>query len=172
MVPVESEGNTDWDAFNDLDIQHAQLLMGIRLKKETKVMTSPRYYQFPLGEGKLRGTGLGDGSFVVEGDVSFSLIRPSPCAFTSFKEDGWVYRRDNFISTSQTLEYGTAPFRYSCMSSKSRESMVSECKDTVRSDSFEIPPEKLRTLFKLVSRKLVVLNTVTWAPPWKYVSFK
>jgi hypothetical protein len=78
MVPVESEGNTDGDAFNDLDIQHAQLLMGVRLKKETKVMTRPCYYQFPLGKVELGTSRFFDSSFVVEGDVSFSLIRPSP----------------------------------------------------------------------------------------------
>jgi hypothetical protein len=101
MVPVEGEGNTNGDTLDDLDIQHAQLLRGIRLKKQGKVMTSPRNYQFPLGKVELGTSRLFDSSFVVEGDVSLSLIRPSPCAFTSFEEDGWVYRRDNFISTSQ-----------------------------------------------------------------------
>jgi hypothetical protein len=50
--------------------------------------------------------------------------------------------------------------------------MASECEYTVRSDSIDVPPQKLRTFFKTVSRKFVVLNTVTWAPPRKCVSFE
>jgi hypothetical protein len=78
MVAVESECNANGDTLDDLDIQHTQLLRGIRLKKQAKVMTSPCYYQFSLGKVELWSSTLGESSLVVEGDVSFSLIRPSP----------------------------------------------------------------------------------------------
>ncbi len=173
MIPIERQSDADRYALNDLNVEHTEPFVSVCVEEEFEVMGRSSDDKFSVGEVKCGGTRLFNGSPVVEGDIRFSLIRPSPFAWTSsLEEDGWVYRRDNFISTSQTSEYGAAPFRNSCMSCKSRESMVSECEDTVRLDSFEIPPEKLRTFFETVSSKIEVLDTVTWTPPWECVGLE
>jgi hypothetical protein len=173
MMSIEGQSNADRDAFNDLNVEHTEPFRPVCVKEKFEVVAGSCDDKFSVGKVKTFASAFFDGSFVVESDICLSLIRPSPLTFTSsLEEDGGVYCRDNFISTSTTSEDRSAPLRDSGMSCKSRESMVSECEDTVRLDSFEIPPEKLLTFFKTVASKVEVLNTVTWTSPWKCVGFK